>query len=146
MESSKLKKRVVYLRIVGAAVAIVSLLAGIFLFLLGAVILVLSADEDVDDAGNRVRDLPVVQVVPGLWEGEGAITLGCSLYDTPQLMPYGKENEDTDTVGLQLRGDRDNPYQMLFVVDGPQGTVFLSGSYCGLSIDWRRFPASREGH
>jgi hypothetical protein len=77
----------------------------------------------------------------GLFEGQGALTLGCAFWEVPTVQPYNADNQNLRTVLLQSIGDRDG-VQTFLVFDGPRGTVSISGSRCAVSVDWNAFPST----
>jgi hypothetical protein len=77
----------------------------------------------------------------GLFEGQGALTLGCAFWEVPTVQPYDADNQNLRTVLLQSIGDRDG-VQTFLVFDGPRGTVSISGSRCAVSVDWNAFPST----
>ena len=98
--------------------------------LAGAITIVLTPDKATPDKE---------WTLPALFEGDGALTFGCSFWSVPRITPYDQENPRTGFVVVQAGGDDANPISVLFLVDGPMGTVAVSGEHCAVSIDWRRF-------
>jgi hypothetical protein len=83
--------------------------------------------------------------MPARFEGVGAFTLGCSLWDPRTVRPYDEENEHTGLVFLSIANSSDGatgpPGLDLFaVIDGPTGTWQISGKQCGVSVDWSGIP------
>ena len=74
-------------------------------------------------------------LLAGRFEGNGAFTVGCRLWDVPKIYPYGEDNPDTGTFLLSSDGAG-----LILIFDGLQGTVLVSGQSCGASVDYRRFP------
>ncbi len=70
--------------------------------------------------------------LPGIFEGDGAVTLGCALWNVPMA---GSEFDDPQL--FLLEGDENE--LLLFTVHNGR-LYIISGQHCGLSIDWRRFP------
>jgi hypothetical protein len=98
---------------------------------------------------DTVREVPGPTrewAMPGMFEAEGAVTLGCALWDRPTTRPYDADNEDVGVVVLSMRGsNRDyEGVTLLMLVDGPEGSVLVSGSKCGLSVDFRAFPPATK--
>jgi len=88
--------------------------------------------------------------LPAIFEGEGAITIGCSFWGVPRVLPYAQDNPNQGFVLIQAGGDETNPINLLLLVDGPSGATAVQGDNCAISIDWRRFPTEtrpwdREG-
>ena len=89
--------------------------------------------------------------LPALFEGEGAVTFGCSLWEVPMVNPYGPDNPNEGFFAAQIAGSNEGLREAAIIVDGPNGTTLISGQDCGISIDWRRFPteerpADRQGN
>jgi len=104
---------------------------------LGAVLLLFAVVAGRESAPEHVRTVTVTveQQAPGMFEttGGGAITLGCSLWDVPDV----SDSYDGDPHDFILQAARDSILGM-FVHDGR--LYMISGEQCGFSIDWRRFP------
>ena len=77
--------------------------------------------------------------MPARFEGQGAVTLGCAFWDVPHLTAYGDDNPKLDYVNIVVGGDS-GQVETFGSVDGPQGTAFLSGTRCAVSVDWNAFP------
>lgn len=90
--------------------------------------------------------------LPARFEAQGAVTMGCALWDVPQLTRFGDDNPDTSSVGITLQGDQANGYRILALIDRRSngdpgdggGTFLIAGQSCGLSIDWSAFDHLRE--
>jgi len=74
-------------------------------------------------------------VLPAYFNGQGAFTLGCALWDETYVTPYGPENARTDFAALSFDSEG-----LLAFIDGPNGTELISGKHCGISVDWRAIP------
>ena len=82
---------------------------------------------------------PKQEQLPGMFEGQGAITIGCSLWDVPQK---GDEYEG-DSKDFVIQGDRDSVL-MIYSLGGK--TQLVSGEQCGYSVDHRVFPEEERKH
>jgi hypothetical protein len=78
--------------------------------------------------------------MPARFEGEGAVTLGCAFWDVPQVSAYGSENPKLGFVGISVSGESGD-IQALMAIDGPEGTAFMGGQKCAVSVDWSAFPS-----
>lgn len=74
--------------------------------------------------------------LPAIFEGEGAITLGCALWSVPQVTEYSADNPNVGAFVVQAS----DMSGLFALVDGPGGTELVSGTDCAISVDWRRFP------
>lgn len=77
--------------------------------------------------------------LPGLFEGQGAVTVGCALWDVPSK----GEDWDGDAKDFLVQADRDD-FIMMYVHGGKIQTI--SGSQCGYSVDHRVFPEKERQH
>ena len=83
--------------------------------------------------------------MPARFEADGAFTLGCSLWDTPVLEPFSDDNPDIAMISLFLNGDRESGYSVQAFIDKRgDGMVLLTGTHCGVSIDWSSFDSQRQ--
>lgn len=76
----------------------------------------------------------------GLFEAEGAITLGCALWEVPRLRliedSYLRVNQD-----FYLYADHDQYGSTLrLTVVHDLGVIDIEGKRCGISVDFRAFP------
>ena len=78
-------------------------------------------------------------VLPAAFTGDGAVTIGCQLWDVPAITPYGSLNPDVGFAAGSF-----SPDEFLAIIDGPHGSATLHGRNCGVSVDWRRFPTSER--
>ena len=81
-----------------------------------------------------------VSHLPARFEGQGALTLGCSLWDTPWI----DTSEDAQAlprrwVFLVLAPDPSDELTVHFSARHPEGVVTVDGAQCGLSINWAAF-------
>ena len=77
--------------------------------------------------------------LPARFEAQGAITLGCALWDVPYVTEYSDDNPNVGFWGIS--GSKE---EMLLLVDGPQGSTIVHGNACGISIDWGAFPGEQR--
>lgn len=77
--------------------------------------------------------------LPGIFEGQGAVTVGCALWD----VPITGEDYTGDSKDFVVSGDRDSLI-MLYSFGGK--TRLISGSQCGYSVDHRVFPDKEREH
>lgn len=71
--------------------------------------------------------------LPGVYEGQGAITIGCALNSVPQQ----SDEYPGDPHDFLLSVDRE---EMMLIVIHQGHSYLLDGKQCGYSIDWRAFP------
>lgn len=88
-----------------------------------------------------------VRHFPARFEGQGALTLGCSLWDTPWL----DTSEEAQALPhrfmlLWLAPDPMDELTIHFAARHPRGVVTVDGSQCGTSINWAAFGAPEEYH
>lgn len=81
-----------------------------------------------------------VSHLPALFEGQGALTLGCSLWNTPWV----DTSEDAQAlprrwVLLWMSPEPGGELAIHFSAKHPQGVVTVDGEQCGLSINWAAF-------
>lgn len=76
---------------------------------------------------------------PGLFEGSGAVTVGCALWD----VPTDGSAYDGDPKDFYLSADRDE-FVLAFVHQGK--IKVASGQQCGISVDHRVFPTEERKH
>lgn len=76
----------------------------------------------------------------GLFESQGAVTLGCALWDPPNIRPY--TDNELDVRPLADYYIVSSPNNTVLVAARTDGVATVSGLRCGISIDWRRFPTS----
>lgn len=114
-------------------------------FLAAVVVLVMFSALAVGAAVEGARQtapkpVPAVSHLPARFEGQGALTLGCSLWDTPWL----DTSEDAKAlprrfVLLWMTPDPTGELSIHFSARHPEGVVTVDGEQCGLSINWAAF-------
>lgn len=77
--------------------------------------------------------------LPGMFEGQGAVTIGCALWDVP-LQGEAYEGDPKDFL---VQADREE-FLMLYSLGGRMQIV--SGKQCGYSVDHRVFPEEERKH
>ena len=81
--------------------------------------------------------------MPARFEGQGAVTLGCAFWDVPEVHAYSDDNPRLDYVEIGVGGES-NDVKAIASIDGPEGTAFISGTRCAVSVDWSAFPNRRR--
>ena len=89
----------------------------------------------------EVRPESNPQLLPAIFDGEGAVVLGCAFWGVPSVTPFSEENPDVGVFVISASGSKQTPRRVTLAVDGPHGFAIVSGEECGVEIDWRRFPA-----
>lgn len=74
-------------------------------------------------------------ITPGLWEGQGVLTLGCSLWQRVEEFPATSPLRPTDFF---IKATNEG---LIFGFVLPDGTALtISGARCGVSVDWTTLP------
>lgn len=73
--------------------------------------------------------------LPARFEGQGAFTVGCGLWEVPLVVPYDDKNTNEGKAALLFDGETLDAF-----VDSYDGTFLIHGKACGISVDWRAFP------
>lgn|SRR3990167_4736125 len=98
------------------------------------------------DLKREVSTDATAWVMPAIFEHQGAITLGCALYDAPIIKPYGEAfpngaiNAYEGYASVQLQEGMFGDLEMRIIADAPRGTTIVNGYKCAISVDWSAFP------
>lgn len=92
--------------------------------------------------GARAPGAPI----SGRFDGEGLITIGCSLWYESSLYEYGGPiaKEDDGFLYVHAQGNDETGLRMTIGVDSREGFRLVSGTACGASIDFSVFPDPEE--
>ena len=85
-------------------------------------------------AGHYTVSSPEPLRLDGLFEGQGAVTMGCSLWTPLVTRPAGPLERTTD---FGVAGDSSELLLVAFIGDEAH---LVSGSRCGISVDWTLIP------
>lgn len=102
--------------------------------------------QTAQDAPHAAQNgIAPVSHLPALFEGQGALTLGCSLWDTPWI-DTSAEAQDMPRrfVLLWMAPDPSGELTIHFSAKHPRGVVTIDGEQCGLSVNWAAFGEPQE--
>ena len=87
-------------------------------------------------------DTPSEATDASIYEGQGNLTFGCSLWQPLSVRPYDEETKGVRPLAdFYIEGSNE---EAVLIYARSDGIVIVSGLRCGISVDWTRFP--REGN
>lgn len=112
--------------------------ARIWFFVVFALVVLVQAVAFV--AGRASVERSKEWTLPARFEAQGAFTAGCSLWSVPLVT----DRNDVELNYLIFGQAPDGRYTILAGVDFADQHYLITGTICGMSVDWSSFPDERR--